>query len=63
VAHAFNPSTWEVEAGRFLNSRPPWSTEPCLEEKRKKEIYFVAGSPSVAQAVLKVFTYVLQPHE
>jgi hypothetical protein len=27
VAHAFNPSTWEAEAGRFLSSRPPWSTE------------------------------------
>jgi hypothetical protein len=21
VAHAFNPSTWEAEAGEFLNSR------------------------------------------
>jgi hypothetical protein len=21
VAHAFNPSTWEAKAGRFLNSR------------------------------------------
>jgi hypothetical protein len=27
VAHTFNPSTWEAEAGRFLNSRLPWSTE------------------------------------
>jgi hypothetical protein len=27
VAHAFNPSTWEAEAGRFLSSRPAWSTE------------------------------------
>jgi hypothetical protein len=27
VAHAFNPSTWEAEAGRFLSSRPVWSTE------------------------------------
>jgi major histocompatibility complex class I len=27
VAHTFNPSTWETEAGRFLNSRPAWSTE------------------------------------
>jgi hypothetical protein len=27
VAHAFNPSTWEVEAGGFLSSRPVWSTE------------------------------------
>jgi hypothetical protein len=22
VAHAFNPSTWEAEAGGFLNLRP-----------------------------------------
>jgi hypothetical protein len=22
VVHAFNPSTWEAEAGRFLSSRP-----------------------------------------
>jgi hypothetical protein len=27
VAHAFNPSTWEAETGRFLSSRPTWSTE------------------------------------
>jgi hypothetical protein len=27
VAHAFNPSTQEVEAGGFLSSRPAWSTE------------------------------------
>jgi hypothetical protein len=27
VAHAFNPGTWEAEAGGFLNSRPAWSTE------------------------------------
>ena len=27
VAHAFNPSPWEAEAGRFLSSRPGWSTE------------------------------------
>jgi hypothetical protein len=25
VAHAFNPSTWEAEAGEFL--RPAWSTK------------------------------------
>ena len=23
VAHAFYPSTWEAEAGKFLSSRPP----------------------------------------
>jgi hypothetical protein len=27
VAHAFNPSIWEAEAGRFLSLRPAWSTE------------------------------------
>jgi hypothetical protein len=27
VAHAFNPSTGEAEAGRFLSSRPAWSTK------------------------------------
>jgi hypothetical protein len=27
VEHAFNPSTCEAEAGRFLSSRPAWSTE------------------------------------
>jgi hypothetical protein len=27
VEQAFNPSTREAEAGRFLSSRPAWSTE------------------------------------
>jgi hypothetical protein len=27
VVHAFNPSTWEAEAGKFLSLRPAWSTE------------------------------------
>jgi hypothetical protein len=27
VAHAFNPSTREAEAGGFLSSRPNWSTK------------------------------------
>jgi hypothetical protein len=27
VAHAFNSSTWEAEAGGFLSSRPAWSTK------------------------------------
>jgi hypothetical protein len=27
MAHAFNPSTQEAEAGRFLSSRPAWSTQ------------------------------------
>jgi hypothetical protein len=27
VAHAYNPSIWEAEAGGFLSSRPAWSTK------------------------------------
>jgi hypothetical protein len=27
VVHLFNPNTLEAEAGRFLSSRPVWSTE------------------------------------
>jgi hypothetical protein len=27
VAHIFNPSTQEAEAGGFLSSRPAWSTK------------------------------------
>jgi hypothetical protein len=47
VAHAFNPSTWEAEAGRFLSSRSAWSTEwvlghpglyrETLSQKKKKK--------------------------
>jgi hypothetical protein len=32
VAHAFNSSTWEAEAGRFLILRPAWATESVLEQ-------------------------------
>jgi hypothetical protein len=27
MAYAFNPSTWEAEAGRFLSLSLAWSTE------------------------------------
>jgi invasion protein IalB len=47
VAHAFNHSTWEAEAGGFLSSRPAWSTEcqdsqgytekPCLEKTKQNK--------------------------
>jgi hypothetical protein len=46
VEHTINPSTREAEAGRFLGSRPTWSTEfqdnqgysekPCLEKTKKQ---------------------------
>jgi hypothetical protein len=47
VAHAFNPSTWEAEAGGFLSSRPAWflqsefqdsqgyTEKPCLKKQKQ----------------------------
>jgi hypothetical protein len=51
VTHIFNscnPSTWEAEAGGFLNSRPPglqsefqesqgYTEKPCLEKKKPNQ--------------------------
>ena len=48
VVHTFNPSTWEAEAGRFLNSRPAglqsefqdsksYTEKPCLGKEKKKK--------------------------
>jgi hypothetical protein len=39
VAHAFNPSTWEAEAGRFLSSRTARDTQrnSVLKNQKKKK--------------------------
>jgi hypothetical protein len=48
VVHAFNPSTWEADAGRFLSSGKPglqsefqdsqgYTEKPCLEKNQKKK--------------------------
>jgi hypothetical protein len=47
VVHAFNPSSWKGETGRFLSLRPAWFTErvpvqpglyrETLSQKKKKE--------------------------
>jgi hypothetical protein len=37
VAHAFNPSTQEAEAGRFLSSRPAWSTNEFQDSQSYTE--------------------------
>jgi hypothetical protein len=34
VAHAFNPITREAEAGRFLSSRPAWSTKSEFQDSQ-----------------------------
>jgi outer membrane biosynthesis protein TonB len=36
VAHAFNPSTWEAEAGRFLSLRPVYRGSSRMKRKEKK---------------------------
>jgi hypothetical protein len=53
VVHAFNPSTREAEAGRFLSSRPAWSTKvssrtaraiqrnPASKNKKKKKCIYI----------------------
>jgi hypothetical protein len=35
VAHAFNPSTREAEAGRFLSSRPAWFQDSQTKQNKK----------------------------
>ena len=44
MVHAFNPSTWEAEAGGSLSLRPAWSTDswsyiirPKKAKKRKRK--------------------------
>jgi hypothetical protein len=59
VVHAFNPSTWEAEAGRFLSLRSErvsefqdsqgYTEKPCLkkpkkEKKERKEHFCQVGS-------------------
>jgi hypothetical protein len=46
VAHAFNPSTWETEAGGFLSSSEfqdsqGYTEKPCLEKPKKKKIVLI----------------------
>jgi hypothetical protein len=43
VVHAFNPSTWEAETGRFLSSRPAWSTKVSSRTARAIQRNPVSG--------------------
>jgi hypothetical protein len=36
VAHTFNPSTWEAEAGEFQDSQG-YTEKPCLEKTKQKK--------------------------
>jgi hypothetical protein len=39
MAHSFNPSTWEAEAGRFVSSRTARAIQsnPVSKKKKKKK--------------------------
>jgi hypothetical protein len=59
VVHAFNPSTWEAEVGRFLSLRPACSTkwvprQPGLHRetlsRKKKKKRFVSYHHSLARS-------------
>jgi hypothetical protein len=62
VGHAFNPSTWEAEAGRFLSSRPAdlqsefqdsqdYTEKPCLKKPKKPKQEKGTHSRSLKQKV------------
>jgi hypothetical protein len=34
MAHAFNPSTGEAEAGAFLSTRPAWALQSKFQERQ-----------------------------
>jgi hypothetical protein len=58
VVHTFNSSTWEAEAGRFLSSRPAWSTKwvpgqpglhrETLSRKTRKKKKFMRIPPKLS---------------
>jgi hypothetical protein len=47
VAHSFNPSTWEAEAGGSLSSKPAWSTKrvPGQPRLHRETLSGGGGSP------------------
>ena len=68
LAHTFNPSTWEAEAGGFPSSKPAWSTEwvpgqPGLHretlsrKKKKKKEYIILSSDFLLANPSKGMTY------
>jgi hypothetical protein len=41
VVHAFNPSTWEAEAGEFLSSRSARATQRNPVSKKKTKVRII----------------------
>jgi hypothetical protein len=70
VAHAFNPSTREAEAGGFLSSRPARDTQrnPVLKRKEKgkekeKEEERKGKRKRACFSNLQAFSLILESHE
>jgi hypothetical protein len=78
VALAFNPSTWEAEAGGFLSSRPAWSTkwvpgQPGLhretmsrktkKKKKKKKDLFILCMYSLSAYTLLCLKTAIYSHK
>jgi hypothetical protein len=72
VAHAFNPSTWEAEASRFLSLRPVWSIEfvpaqpglhretPSQKNKKQKNLkQQQQQQQKILEEILLVFPHVI----
>jgi hypothetical protein len=60
VAHAFNPSTWEAEAGGFLSLRPAWSTEwPGQPKLYRKTLFTNKQANKYLFALCKVLINIL----
>jgi hypothetical protein len=55
VVHAFNPSTWETEAGRFSSSRPAWvyRVVSSLVTARAKQRNPVSKKPKAKSKIKK----------
>jgi hypothetical protein len=57
LVHAFNPSTWEAEAGGFLSSRPAWSTNKISRSARAIQRNLVLKKKKERERERKALTY------
>jgi hypothetical protein len=55
VVHAFDPSTWEAEAGGFLSSRTARAIQrnPVLKNQKKKKVEIVFHHPGKQYKLIK----------
>ena len=61
MAHAFNPSTQEAEAGGAQSSRPAWSTERVPQQPGLQEKLWVWESDTTHMSFSGVVTHTYNP--